>query len=272
MKASPAASVRPYPLTVLLDTIGYVSYFLSKLIFVLAATPVLLVLSPFPKARYQFLQIALRGFLTFFVRFWLPVLGVYRVVEVSGLEQSVPAGPAVLAANHRGFLDSLLMLSLVPRLGVVIKARDTSRPLYIVLTRAFDMVSVESGRLSSVAAGQAACARILSTGRRLLIYPEGTRARSGRLQPFHPLAFEVALKTGVPVVPVIIHSTLPFMAKIPGSVFPRGRNEYRIRFLDPEPPRPEDTAETLGDRVYRRMAGELKMLDVGTPWEVTRSC
>jgi 1-acyl-sn-glycerol-3-phosphate acyltransferase len=128
-------------------------------------------------------------------------------------------------------------------------------------------VSIDARRLSSVAGALAACRRILSRGRRLLVFPEGTRARSGRLQAFHPLAFELALGAGVSVAPVIIHSTVPFMAKVPGSLFPRQRNEYRIRFLDPETARPEDTAESLCDRVHRRMALELKTLDAGTVWE-----
>jgi 1-acyl-sn-glycerol-3-phosphate acyltransferase len=258
---------RPYWLTVLLFSAGYASYFLSKVIFVAAGAPVLLALAPFPRARYRFVQAMLRGFLAVFVRGWLPALGVYRIVEVSGLERALAPGAAVLVANHRGFMDSLLLLSLVPRMGVVIKARDTRQPAYAVLARTFDLVSIDTCRLSSVAAALAACRRILSAGRRLLVYPEGTRARSSRLQPFHPLAFELACRAGVPVVPVLVHSTVPFMAKMPGSVFPRQRNEYRIRFLDAETPQPEDTAESLSDRVHRRMAGELKTLDAGTVWE-----
>jgi 1-acyl-sn-glycerol-3-phosphate acyltransferase len=258
---------RSYFLTVLLCSVGYVSYFLCKVVFVVAGAPVLLALTPFPRARYQFLQTTLRGFLAVFVRGWLPALGLYRIVEVSGLERALALGPAVLAANHRGFMDSLLLLSLVPRLGVVIKARYTRQPVYAVLARTFDLVSVDAGRLSSVAAALAGCRRILSAGRRLLVYPEGTRARSSRLQPFHPLAFELACDAGVPVVPVLIHSTVPLMAKMPGSVFPRQRNEYHIRFLEAETRQPEDTAESLCDRVYRRMARELKTLDAGTAWE-----
>ncbi len=258
---------RPYVLTVLLVAIGYASYFLCKGLFVVVAAPVVLVLTPFPNARHRFLQVVLRGFLTLFVRGWLPGLGLYRIVEVSGLERLLALGPVVLTANHRGFLDSLLLLSLVPRLGVVIKARDTRQFMYAVLIRTFDLVSLDAGRLRSVAAALAACQRILSAGRRLLIYPEGTRARSGRLQPFHPLAFDLARRAGVPVVPVLIHSTVPIMAKVRGSAFPRERNEFRIRFLDPEMPQPEDTAESLGDRVHRRMACELKTLDAGTVWE-----
>lgn len=263
---------QPYAFRVILFSVGYVSYFVCKVIFLLAVAPVLLVLTPFPEARYRFLQVTMKGFLTLFARGWLPALSLYRVVEVLGLERALALGPAVLAANHRGFMDSLLLLSLVPRLGVVIKARDTRQLTYALLARTFDLVSIDSSRLSSVAAGLASCRRVLSSGRRLLVYPEGTRARSSRLQPFHPLAFELACQAGVPVVPVVIHSTVPFMAKVPGSIFPRYRNEYRIRFLDPEPAQPEDTPECLSDRVHRRIAQELKTLDAGTVWESANRC
>jgi hypothetical protein len=64
-----------------------------------------------------------------------------------------------------------------------------------------------------------------------------------------------------------VHSTLPFMAKVPGSIFPRGQNVYRVRFLDPEPMDLDDTPESLSDRVHHRLALELKILDAGTVWE-----
>jgi 1-acyl-sn-glycerol-3-phosphate acyltransferase len=100
------------------------------------------------------------------------------------------------------------------------------------------------------------------------VFPESTRARSGRLQHFNRVAFDLALAAGVPVVPVILHTPLPFMAKLPGSIFPRHQNDYRIRFLDPEIPGPDDDVDALCDRIHRRMAKELKQVDAGTIWEI----
>jgi 1-acyl-sn-glycerol-3-phosphate acyltransferase len=253
-------------LTVVLFCLGYFSYFLCKVFFVLVVAPFLWLLVPWPKQRYRFLDLTLRGFMTAFTRSWLPALGIYEIVEISGLERALTLSPAVLAANHRGFMDSPLLLSLVPRLGVVIKARRARGLTYFVLMRTFDLVSIDPGRLSSVGAALAAGERVLAAGRRLLVYPEGVRARSGQLRPFHPLAFELACRARVPVIPVLIHSTVPFLAKVPGSIFPRQRNHFRIRFLEPEALLPNDTAESLGDRVRGRMARELKALDAGTYW------
>jgi 1-acyl-sn-glycerol-3-phosphate acyltransferase len=122
--------------------------------------------------------------------------------------------------------------------------------------------------LSSVSASLERCERILAGGENLLVFPEGSRARSGRLQRFNGFAFELARRARLPVIPVILHSTLPFMAKLPGSIFPRGDNQYRIRFLDPVCPAPEDDADSMSDRVYRCMVGELKPLDTGTIWDI----
>lgn len=259
---------RFFPLTVVCCSLGYLSYFVSKTVFVLCLVPLLLVLLPFPRTRHRVIHTLIHRYLALFTRGWLPAIGVYRVAEIAGRERALAARPAVVVANHRGFMDGILLLGLVPHLGVVIKSRDTRQPMYALLAKYFDLVSLDRHSLSSVSASLEKCRRVLAGGRSLLIFPEGTRARTGRLQRFNALAFQLAHAARVPVVPVLVHSTQPFMAKLPGSIFPRGRNAYRIHFLDPEPPAPDDDANTLCDRVYRRMARELNTLDAGTCWEI----
>jgi len=227
----------------------------------------MLVLLPFPQARHRVIHALAHRYLALFTRGWLPLIGVYRVIEIAGLERALAARPAVFVANHRGRMDGILMIGLVPHLGVVIKSRDTRQPMYALLAKYFDLVSLDRHSLSSVSASLEKCRRVLTEGRSLLVFPEGTRASNGRLQRFNALAFQLARAARVPVVPVIIHSTQPLMAKLPGSIFPRGRNEYRIRLLDPENVRSDDGADSLCDRVHRRMARELKALDAGTCWD-----
>jgi 1-acyl-sn-glycerol-3-phosphate acyltransferase len=254
-------------MTVMAVLIAYGSYLLSQIVFWVVLAPLVLLLTPFPRRKYQLLQSATHRYLALFTRTWLPVLGVYRIVEISGLERALTNGPSLCVANHRGFMDGLLLLGLVPRTGVLIKSRQARRPLYGFLERHFDLVAVERGAFTSVAASMNRCRGFLGQGKNLLVFPEGGRARNGRLQPFQRLAFELALATGTPAVPVVIHSTQPFMAKVPGSFFPKRPNLYRIRFLEPEHPRPDDDGAALCDRVYKRMSRELKLLDAGTCWE-----
>jgi 1-acyl-sn-glycerol-3-phosphate acyltransferase len=265
MKAGPEPF---YPLKVTLGCLGYASYFVSKVVFVVLVFPVFLILLPFPRTQQRFLQVVTHRYLGFFSRRWLPFLGAYRMAEISGLERALAGRPVVLVANHRSLMDALLLMGLLPRTGVLIKSRDTRKVMNGLLARYFDLVSIDRHSLESVSATLEKSRRLLANGKNLLVFPEGTRARSGRLQHFNRVAFDLALAAGVPVVPVILHTPLPFMAKLPGSIFPRRANDYRIRFLDPENPRPDDDAAALCDRVHQRMAQELKQLDAGTIWEI----
>ncbi|MEI7730365.1 MAG: lysophospholipid acyltransferase family protein [Verrucomicrobiota bacterium] len=261
---------RFFPLTVLIFSLGYLSYFFTKTVCVLFGAPLMLLLTPFPRAKYQVLQTITHGVLGFFTRTWLPLLGVYRIAEISGLESALATRPAILVANHRGFMDSILLLGLVPRMGVLIKSRDTKQPMYALLSKHFDLVSVDRDSLAHISSSLDRCRQVLADGKFLLIFPEGTRARTGRLQSFNRIAFQLAIDTGLPIRSVLIHSTQPFMGKVPGSLFPRRRNEFRIRFLDLETPQPDDDVDRLSERVHRRMARELKTLDAGTVWETGR--
>ena len=72
--------------------------------------------------------------------------------------------------------------------------------------------------------------RLLAAGWGVILFPEGTRSRSGTIAPFKPGIGLLAVRTGVPVVPVRIeglHEILP-----PGRVRPR-RGQVEVRFGEP---------------------------------------
>ncbi len=255
-----------HPLRVAGLLLGYTTYFGMNFIFITSATPLLLLLTPFPRIQYRLLHFSVHNYLAFFTRHWLPLIGVYAVAEAG---QPPLTGPCVYVANHRSLMDAPLILGLLARTGVVVKTHYTNKMLPGLLAKHFDFVSLDPSSSASVLAGVERCRAVLARGSSLLIFPEGTRARSGRLGWFRNTAFRVAIEAGVPVVPVISHSTVPFMAKLPGSIWPRSRNVFRIRFLDPATPLPDDSPDALADRVYRRMLRALKELDKGTVWETT---
>ena len=258
-----------YPLRVIAASVGYVSYFLAILVFLCAGLPFFLLFALLPKLMQRLMRAALTAYTFFLTRLWLPALGLYAVAEISGLDRALRG--AVLVANHRGRLDALLLLSMLPRTGVVIKAHYAREPLYYVFVKYLDFVSIDPDSLGSLGAATAKCREVLAKGTNLLVFPEGTRAKTGRLLEFRPFPFRVAMETGAPVVPVIIHSDLPFMARRRGSIFPRYRFRYTVRFLQAERPGPGESAPDFAARVRGLMAGQLAVLDKGTCWDIGAS-
>lgn len=115
-------------------------------------------------------------------------------------------GPVILAANHASFLDPPLVGAALRR-PLNYLARDTLFPIPIVgwLLRLWKVVPVD--RDGGGAGGLRAIFDRLLQGGAILLFPEGTRTRDGRLQPARSGIGLVVIKSSVPVVPVRIWGT-----------------------------------------------------------------
>jgi 1-acyl-sn-glycerol-3-phosphate acyltransferase len=112
----------------------------------------------------------------------------------------VPAtGPALLVANHTGFLDGPLVFSLVPRPAhFVIKKQTFSGPIG-ALIEGVGQIPIDRDVGDRAALGAALA--VLRRGGLVGLFPEGTRGR-GDVERIHSGAAWIALQAGVPVVPV----------------------------------------------------------------------
>jgi 1-acyl-sn-glycerol-3-phosphate acyltransferase len=258
-----------YPLKVLGDSIGYTSYFLAIVFFLSIGVPILLLLAFWPGLMRACMYRTLKAYTFFLTRLWLPLLQVYSIAEISGYDRRSMSN-VIFVANHRGRLDALLLLSMLPESGVLIKPKYTRIPIYSTFVKYLDFVRADSGSPASLAASLARCKAILDKGKNLLVFPEGTRAKNGKLQAFKEFCFKVAQDSGRPVVPIIIHSDYPFMARTPQSIFPRYRLRYTIRFLPPRTIGERQRPAEFADRVHALMAQSLATLDKGTYWNLRR--
>jgi 1-acyl-sn-glycerol-3-phosphate acyltransferase len=254
-----------YPFRVFLGLIGYLSYFLAILVFLCAGLPFFLMFALWPRLMKNIMYTVLKAYTFFLTRLWLPALRIYSIAEISGFDPPALRG-SVVVANHRGRLDALLMLSMLPPTGVVIKSNYARIPLYSSFVKHLDFVSIDPDSLQSLGAATEKCRQVLAKGVNLLVFPEGTRAKTGKPLAFKPFPFRIAMEANAPVVPVIIHSDLPFMARCRGSIFPKYRFRYTIRFLPAERPLLGETAPDFAQRVRAIMAGQLALLDKGTYW------
>ncbi|MGZ8753183.1 MAG: lysophospholipid acyltransferase family protein [Acidimicrobiia bacterium] len=128
--------------------------------------------------------------------------GVFRV-RVEGRDNIPRTGPAIFAANHRSFMDSLFLpLVLRRRMTFVAKAEyfDDRRSAWFF--RAVGQIPIRREGGSASQRALDAATQVLEQGGQFGIYPEGTRTRDGYLHRGHTGVARLALRTGAPLVPV----------------------------------------------------------------------
>ena len=154
-----------------------------------------------------------------------PILRLLFRPWAKGLENIPAEGPIILASNHLSFSDSFFMPLMVPRPVYFLAKSDyfTGKGIKGKLTAAFfrGVRSVPIDRSSGAAADPAlkTALRILSEGKALGLYPEGTRSPDGRLYKGRTGIARIALESGVPVVPCAMVGT--FEIQPPGQVRPK---------------------------------------------------
>jgi 1-acyl-sn-glycerol-3-phosphate acyltransferase len=137
--------------------------------------------------------------------------------RVSGTEHIQRHRAAVYAVNHTSNVEPPILYDalseLFPRLRVLYKAELRKLP---VLVRAFDVagfVPLERGNREQSLPAIERAAEALREGNSFLIFPEGTRSRTGALLPFKKGGFIMALKAQAPVVPIAIAGARSAMRK-----------------------------------------------------------
>jgi len=116
------------------------------------------------------------------------------------------AGPVVLASNHESFLDPFLVGAGVPR-GNNYLARESLFRFPVVgwLLRKWNSVPVD--REGGGARGLKAILERLLAGGAIILFPEGTRTRDGKLQAARSGIGLTVIKSAAPVVPVRVFGT-----------------------------------------------------------------
>lgn len=153
-------------------------------------------------------------------RFLFRVAGIE--VRVEGLDHLRPGQPCILAANHQSTFDIWALMGALPlSLRFVAKGELGRIPLFGRACRAAGHVFIDRrDRARAIETIREAGERMRREGLSLVLFPEGTRSRDGRLQPFKRGTFVLAIETAVPLVPVAIRGgggVLP-----PGAWRPRG--------------------------------------------------
>ncbi len=142
-----------------------------------------------------------------------PLLSVLGRPKVEGLEHVPHSGPAILASNHLAVADSFyLPLVVSRRITFLAKAEYfTGTGLKGWFQRWFytaaGQVPIDRTDADTAQSALTTAERILTEGKLLGMYPEGTRSPDGRLYKGKTGLARLALETGVPVIPVAMIGT-----------------------------------------------------------------
>ena len=155
-------------------------------------------------------------------RFWSPGAAVISGCDLTRHPGFVPepGKPYIFMMNHQSMFDIVCAFIHVPvNLRFIAKKILQSIPFlgwYMTVT---GMIFVDRRkRKEALQSLQEACDRIRS-GIPILVYPEGTRSKDGKILPFKKGPFMFALQAGVPIVPVAINGSIDII--VPGSPFVR---------------------------------------------------
>jgi 1-acyl-sn-glycerol-3-phosphate acyltransferase len=198
---------------------------------------------------------------------WIANAGVRAAgirVEISGLE-NVPADRrCIFMCNHVSNLDPPVVLPLLPgHCSVLLKKELMRIPILGTAMRMGKFVPVERGhRREAAQASVAAAADALRSGLNILVFPEGTRSKDGRLSTFKKGPFFLAQQTQAPIIPIALSGTQKMMRKGSIAITPGVAHVRMLPAIEPaEYASREDLLRAVRQAIADALPGEMKPME-----------
>jgi 1-acyl-sn-glycerol-3-phosphate acyltransferase len=188
------------------------------------------------------------------VMFFVNCVGVH--VQVKGIER-IPKGTCIFAANHTSSADAPAIVGAIPRrIAILLKRSLFEWPIAGQAFRLAHFIPVDRSNRDSAIESVERAVEALRNGQSFLIYPEGTRSPDGRLQEFKKGTSVMAIKSGVPVVPVACSGAHRVMEKRKLNIKP---GNILVEFLEPIDPAKYslDEREVLLQEIHDRLGAGL---------------
>ncbi len=184
------------------------------------------------------LLLAPRRWVMGFGRFWARcVLALLKaIVGLDGVVRGgdrLPPGPCIIAMKHQSASDTLILPVVLGDPAVVLKRELLHLPFYgWYAARAGSIAIDRKGGAAALRGMVAAAKQAAAIGRKVVIFPEGTRTAPGRRLAYQPGVAALYQALELPVVPAAVNSGLYWgrraFVKRPGRII--------LQFLDPIPP------------------------------------
>ncbi len=135
-------------------------------------------------------------------------------VTVTGYSNIDPGRSYIYMSNHQSNFDIPVLLAyLDTQFRWLAKAELFKIPIFGYAMKRAGHISIDRSNRKSAFESLKEAAKKIRNGVSVLIFPEGTRSRDGNIRPFKKGGFALAVDSGVPVVPIVIHGTWSIMSK-----------------------------------------------------------
>jgi len=179
----------------------------------------------------------------------------YFRLKGEGLE-NIPDGPCILAPNHQSFFDGLFVSAFIrnkvmKRTYFYAKEKHIRAPWLKALASRNNVIIMDLNK--DLKESLQKLAAVLRKGKNIIIFPEGTRTRDGRLGSFKKAFAILSSELNVPIVPVSIKGAFEALPK--GKWLPRPWKKVAVKFHQPVFPENQDY-DTISEKVYRILSAE----------------
>jgi len=195
--------------------------------------------------------------------YWAGIKGLMFFVRAVGVRvrvvgrERIPGGVCLFVANHTSSADAPAVVGAIPRrVAVLLKESLYKWPIVGQAFVLAKFIPVNRQARDSAIESVERATEAMRGGQSFLIYPEGTRSPDGRLQEFKKGAVVMAIKAGVPIVPMVCSGAHRVMEKRSLVIHP---GEILVEFLEPIDASKYsfEQRDALNDRVYDAMAAGL---------------
>lgn len=179
---------------------------------------------------------------------------IYNRLSIIG-QQNLPDGPCIIAPNHQSFLDSPVAMSgmswnMLCDCYFYTAEKHVRSNFRRYLARHNNIVIMEQADLKN---SILRLAEVLRQGKKVMIFPEGTRSRDGKLLPFKKMFAILSKELNVPIIPTLISGAVGALPR--GAAFIRPK-KISVQYFPAVVPETNDTYDQLSDKVKAILEGK----------------
>lgn len=160
-----------------------------------------------------------------------------RLIKQTGSEikvvgqENLPPGPVLVVSNHQGSFDIPLLLAFLTKpIAFIAKWELRYLPLVSTWMKELQCIFIKRSDLRQTLRAYQNAGQVFAAGQSLVVFPEGTRSKSSQLGDFKRGSLKIALREGIPIVPVAIDGSYKIKEANNGMISP---SEVKLTINEP---------------------------------------